>query len=125
MAYDAVMTSVRFALLLAASATLTACTGGGNSAGPAIVGTGTATLSWSAPTRNADGSPVSPIAGYYIYYGLSPTAMTQSIQLSDPSATSYVVRHLNPGTYYFGVAAYSASGARGMQTAPISKTILK
>jgi hypothetical protein len=114
MAYDAVMTSVRFAMLLAASAALTACKG-----------TGTAALSWSAPTRNADGSPLGPIAGYYIYYGPSPTAMTQSIQVSDPGATSYLVRHLSPGTYYFSVAAYSASGARGMQTAPVSKRILK
>jgi len=116
MAYDAAMTSVRLAMLLAASATLTACTGGGN---------GTAALSWSAPTRNADGSALGPIAGYYIYYGPSPRAMTQTIQVSDPSTTSYVVHHLSPGTYYFSVAAYSTSGARGMQTAPVSKRILK
>jgi hypothetical protein len=51
--------------------------------------------------------------------------MTQTIHVSDPGATSYVVRHLSPGTYYFSVAAYSTSGARGMQTAPVSKTILK
>ena len=114
MAYDAVMTSVRFAMLLAASAALTACKG-----------TGTAALSWSAPTRNADGSPVGPIAGYYISYGPSPTAMTQSIQVRGPGMTSYVVRHLSPGTYYFSVAAYGASGTRGTQTAPVSKTILK
>ena len=116
MAYDAAMSSVRFAMLLAASVTLTACTGGGD---------GTAALSWSAPTRNADGSPLGPIAGYYIDYGPSPTAMSQTIQVSDPGATSYVVRHLSPGTYYFSVAAYGASGARGMQTAAVSKTILK
>jgi len=115
MAYDAAMSSVRFAMLLAASVTM-ACTGGGD---------GTAALSWSAPTRNADGSPLGPIAGYYINYGPSPTAMTQTIQVSDPSTTSYVVRRLSPGTYYFSVAAYSASGARGVQTAPVSKTILK
>jgi len=101
-------------MLLAASAALAACKG-----------TGTADLSWSAPTRNADGSPLGPIAGYYIYYGPNPTAMTQTIQVSDPSVTSYMVRHLSPGTYYFSVAAYGASGTRGMQTAPVSKTILK
>jgi fibronectin type III domain protein len=116
MAYDAAMASVRFAMLLAASATLTACAGGGN---------GTAALSWSAPTRNVDGSPVGPIAGYYIYYGASPMAMSHTIEVSDPRATSYVVRHLSPGPYYFSVAAYSASGARGLQTEPVSKTILK
>jgi hypothetical protein len=114
MAYDSVMTSLRFAMLLAAGATLAACKGNG-----------TAALSWSAPTRNADGSPLGPIAGYYIYYGPSPTAMSQTIQVSDPGATNYIVRHLSPGTYYFSVATYSASGARGMQTAPVSKRILK
>jgi hypothetical protein len=50
------------------------CTGAGGPATQSVtvtVGatTGTATLSWSAPTTNTDGTPVTTLIGYHIYYG--------------------------------------------------------
>ena len=85
--------------------------------------TGTVTVSWTAPTTNTDGSPMGAITGYYIYYGPSPAAMTQTILLTDnPSATSYVVQHLRPGTYYFSIAASTASGMSA-RTLPVATTI--
>src|SRR5438309_11629995 len=35
---------------------------------------GTATLSWLAPTTNTDGAALTDLAGYVIYYGPRPTA---------------------------------------------------
>jgi len=32
-------------------------------------------LSWSAPTQNADGTPLTDLQGYYIYAGDAPDAM--------------------------------------------------
>jgi len=32
---------------------------------------GTALLSWTAPTENSDGSPLTDLAGYKIHYGSS------------------------------------------------------
>jgi hypothetical protein len=102
--------------LLAVAMTLAVCACGSRSA------TGTATLSWTVPTTNTDGSPIGTITGYYIYYGTSPAAMTQTLQLTNPSATTYVVEHLRPGTYYFSVAASTAAGTSA-RTPPMSTTI--
>jgi hypothetical protein len=86
--------------------------------------TGAADLSWTPPTQNTDGTPLTDLAGYTIYYGTDQGALTQTVQLASPSATSYVVANLSPGTYYFAVAAYSSDGAHSTQSLVGSKTIL-
>jgi hypothetical protein len=115
----------RYAMAFALASALTACNGRGNSLsnGAASAGRGTASLSWSAPDRNTDGSPLTQIAGYYVYYGPSASSMTQTIRLTDPAATSYVLTGLGPGTYYFSIAAYTKTGAEGQRTAPVATTI--
>lgn len=72
---------------------------------------GTATLSWSAPTDNSNGSPITGLAGYNIYYGTDPSNLTKSIDVSGASTTTYTVTGLTAGTYYFAVAAYNTEGA--------------
>jgi hypothetical protein len=64
------------------------------------------------------------LAGYTIYYGTSLGALTQTIQLANPSAISYSVGNLSAGTYYFAVSAYTSSGTQSAQSAIGSKTIL-
>jgi hypothetical protein len=110
------MPSHRSLLLLVLGGAFIACSGYTGPAG------GSASLTWAAPTQNLDGSPLGQIKGYYIYYGTSPTVMGQTVKVSDPKATSYVVKHLSPGTWYFSVAAYTAAGA-GAQTPVVSKTV--
>jgi hypothetical protein len=92
--------------------------GGGSSS------TGSASLSWTAPTRNTDGTPLMDLAGYTIYYGTNPSALTQTVQVANPSAVSYVVSNLSAGTYYFAVVAYTAVGTQSAQSSESSKTIL-
>jgi hypothetical protein len=71
--------------------------------------TKSATLSWTAPTRNTDGSTLTNLAGFRIYYGPSATSLVHSIQISNPSVTTYVVEDLAPGAYYFAVSAYTTA----------------
>jgi hypothetical protein len=82
---------------------------------------GTATLSWAAPTENTNGSALADLAGYRIYYGTSADALTQVIDVAN--VTTYVVTGLTAGTYYFAVAAYSSTGAQGGMSDTASKTI--
>ena len=89
-----------------------------------VAATGAADLSWTPPTQNTDGTPLTDLAGYTIYYGTNSGSLTQTIQLASPSATSYVVSNLNAGTYYFAVQAYSSDGTRSTLSALGSKTIL-
>jgi hypothetical protein len=84
---------------------------------------GTATLSWAAPTQNTDGSPITGLAGYHIYYGIDQSAPSQTIDITGATATSHVVQGLAPGTYYFTVVAYNASGVDSPESNVAVKTI--
>jgi fibronectin type III domain protein len=115
---------------LSASTTYTlSCTGAGGSATQSAAVTvtaapnGTATLSWTPPTTNTDGTPVTTLAGYHVYYGTSQAALTQSVAISGPTTTSYEVTGLAAGTWYFAVAADAMDGTEGPQSALGSKTL--
>jgi hypothetical protein len=86
-------------------------------------GIGTATLSWDPPRRNVDGSAIANLAGYFIYYGRSPTNLNVTIKIPDPYVTTYTVDRLGPGTYYFCILAFTATGIRSSASPTVSKTI--
>jgi hypothetical protein len=85
--------------------------------------TATATLSWVPPTHNTDGSALSDLAGYNIYYGTDASALTQTIQVSNAAALGYVVSGLAKGTtWYFAVTSYTAGGQESAPSAVTSKS---
>ena len=90
---------------------------------PASPTTGSATLSWTVPTENTNGTPVTDLAGYHIYYGTSEGAWTSTITVLEATETSYVVSGLAPGTYYFAVVAFNTAGEDSPQSNIASKTI--
>jgi hypothetical protein len=85
--------------------------------------TGTATLTWVAPTLNTNGTALTDLSGYHIYYGTSATQLNQEIILDSASATTYVINGLTSGTYYFVVTAVSSAGTESAQSNVASKTI--
>jgi hypothetical protein len=87
------------------------------------VAVGSATLSWTPPTTNTDGSPLTDLAGYKVYWGTSPGNYPNSTTLSNPGLSSYVVSNLAPGTYYFVATAFNSSGAESSFSGVASKTI--
>ncbi|MCW8998434.1 MAG: fibronectin type III domain-containing protein, partial [Kangiellaceae bacterium] len=73
--------------------------------------TGTATVSWTAPTHNTDDSELDDLTGYKIYYGQDADNLIDYILVEDPSQTSYVVEGLFTNTvYYFSVVACNSLG---------------
>ncbi len=74
---------------------------------PVLPTTGSATLSWTEPTENTDGTPITGLAGYHIYYGTSQGSLTSTITVASATETSYVITGLAPGTYYFTVVAFN------------------
>ena len=97
---QAISGSVSTSVLSATTAYTLSCTGtGGTTVQSATVtvtasttaSTGTATLSWVPPTENTDGTPVTTLTGYHIYYGTSEGALTQSIAAS--GATTIELRN--------------------------------
>jgi hypothetical protein len=84
---------------------------------------GTATVSWTPPTRNVDGSALTSLAGYRIRYGTNRSSLSNTITVTNVGVTRYVVQNLPVGTWYFGVQAYSSGGAQSALSTLASKTI--
>jgi hypothetical protein len=84
---------------------------------------GSAQLTWAAPGQNVDGTKLTDLAGYRIYYGQSPTGLLQVLEITNPATVTAVVPNLVPGTWYFAISAYSAGGAESARTTTVSKTI--
>jgi hypothetical protein len=84
---------------------------------------GAATLSWAAPDENTDGSALTNLAGYRIYYGTSADALDQVIDIPSVGITTYVVDDLVAGTYYFSIRAYNAVGAESALSNIVSDII--
>ncbi len=82
--------------------------------------TNIATLSWTAPTANTNGTPLTDLIGYKIVYGTSAAALNQSIAVG--LVTSRVVADLTPGTWYFAVIAVSSTSESDRSTV-VSKVI--
>jgi hypothetical protein len=84
---------------------------------------GSATLTWVAPTVNADGTPLTDLAGYFVRYGTTSGNYTTNVRLSDPTLGTYVVQNLASGTYFFTVAAFDTSDNASTNSSEVSKTI--
>jgi len=97
--------------------------GGTGTTGSTTPVTATAALSWNAPTQNSDGSPLTNLAGYNIYYGTDPSALTQTIQVANATALSYTVTGLaTKTTWYFTVTSYTSAGEESAPSSVTSKT---
>jgi len=83
----------------------------------------TATLFWEAPTSNTNGSPLTDLAGYRIYYGSNPRELVQTVQISSTGLQTYVIDDLAPGTWYFAVMAIARNGAESTLSNIVVKTI--
>jgi hypothetical protein len=100
---------------------LCACGGGGgggsDSGVSGVIGTskgsvtpsGTSvSLSWTAPSTNSDGSPLSDLAGYKVYYGPSSDSYIQSVDVGATAGAT--ISSLSVGSWCFAVTAYDTSG---------------
>jgi len=80
-------------------------------------------LTWTAPTTNTNGTAVTALSGFTIYYGTSQSSLTQSVVVSGSGATTYTITGLSAGTWYFAVAADAADGTQSAMSNVGSKTI--
>ncbi|HVW69349.1 MAG TPA: putative Ig domain-containing protein, partial [Steroidobacteraceae bacterium] len=78
------------ASLAAFSITVTSATTTGTTSG-------TATVSWAAPTENTNGTALTNLAGFRIYYGTDSNSLSQTASVADPTTLSYVIKGLASG----------------------------
>jgi hypothetical protein len=85
--------------------------------------TGSTTLSWQPPTKNTDGSTLTDLAGYRIYWGTTAGSYPNSVTLNNPGLSSYVVDNLVVGTYYFVMTTLNSAGEESGYSNAAAKTI--
>lgn len=108
------------ALVADAAAVATDCLGRPVSVPPA---TGTAQLSWEAPSTRTDGSPLKDLQGYRIKYGLAPDQLRCLIEIRDPGVTTWKVTGLSPGTWHFAVVSFDSGFVESDLSRVVSKRI--
>ena len=86
--------------------------------------TGAAELTWTAPTQNEDGTPLTNLAGYKVRYGQTPGALTEVRDIANPATTSVTIEGLSTGTWHFTLASYTNAGVESAPTGAVSKTII-
>jgi hypothetical protein len=86
-------------------------------------GSGSATVSWTPPTTNTDGSQLTDLARFRVVYGQAQANLDQSIDVADAAATSQVVSNLTSGTWYFAVVAVNDAGVESDASNVATKTI--
>ncbi len=84
---------------------------------------GSATLSWTPPTQNSDGTTLGNLASYRVMYGRTSSNLDQTVNVTNPSINRYVVENLSSGTWYFAVVAVNAAGVSSQLSNTASKTI--
>jgi hypothetical protein len=112
-------------MILALILTLGGCGGGsggdGGGSGSDTGGTGTISLAWDRPETNEDGTPLTDLRGYKIYYGTAPGVYNPSVDVPDPNATSHTLTGLTKGQIYYIVAtAYDTSWNESRYSNPVS-----
>lgn len=86
------------------------------------VALGSATVSWTPPTTNTDGSALTNLAGYRIYYGTSASSLSSMVE-AGVGVTSMAVSNLSPSTWYFAVRAFTSTGLESDSSQLATKTV--
>ncbi len=80
------------------------------------------TLRWQAPTENVDGSTLTDLAGYVIYWGTTSRNYSGSHTINSPATTQWEAT-MAPGTYYFAMTAFDAENNESGYSNEVLKVI--
>jgi hypothetical protein len=63
------------------------------------------------------------LAGYKVYYGQSPDALSWTIDVRGAGASSVEIQDLDHGSWYFAIASYNAAGIESSKSGIVTTTI--
>ena len=84
---------------------------------------GMATLDWTIPTLNTDGSALTDLAGFRVYYGSSSSALNNQVSIASPATTQASIEQLTAGTWYFAISDYNSTGVESAKSAVVSLVV--
>lgn len=90
---------------------------------PRVSAPGAVALRWVPPTANEDGSTLTNLAGYRIYYGRTADNLSNVMPLSNPGLARHVMEGLASGTWHFAITALAAGGAESERSPVVSTNV--
>lgn len=84
---------------------------------------GSATLAWAAPTTRTDGTALTNLSGYKIYYGRMSGTYDYTVDIASPGVLTYVVEGLVAGEWFFALSAYDSDDLESNRTEEVSWNI--
>jgi hypothetical protein len=84
---------------------------------------GSATLTWTPPTKNTNGTTLTDLTGFKVYWGTQQGVYTHSVVINNPTTKQWTLNNLAKGTWYFAVSATAASGQESSKSNVASKVI--
>ena len=81
------------------------------------------TIAWTPPTENTNGSTLTNLAGYHIYYGTSQSSLSKVVDITNPGLASYVLSTLTSGTWYFALTSINSQGVESARSAVVSTVV--
>ena len=107
------------AIILGAVLSLASC-GGADS--PIVATASVASslpVTWTTPTANVDGTTLTDLAGYRVYYGTSPGSQPNMVSVGKSNALT-IQGLLRGVTYYVSVSAVNSGGTESAKTGPVA-----
>ena len=78
-------------------------------------------IAWTAPVENVDGSMLTDLAGFRIYYGSSSRSYVNMVEVADPTATTTTL-NLSSGDYHVAMTALDLEGNESSYSNEVVKT---
>ena len=82
-----------------------------------------ATLTWQPPVLNTDGTALTDLSAFKVYWGSKQGTYPYSARIASSSARSHTVTGLGTGTWYFVVTALNTSGVESQRSNVWHKTV--
>jgi fibronectin type 3 domain-containing protein len=80
-----------------------------------------ATVSWTPPSLNTNGSASTDIVSYRVYYGTDASNLASFVLVSGATTTTTIISGLSVGTYYFAVSAVNSAGTSSVVSNVVSR----
>jgi hypothetical protein len=84
---------------------------------------GSASISWTAPTTNDDGSPIDGLTGFNVHRSSVKGGPYIKVSTEGVATLSKTVTGLEPGTYYFVVTAFNKWAKESKYSNEISRVV--
>ncbi|HUQ51316.1 MAG TPA: fibronectin type III domain-containing protein, partial [Gammaproteobacteria bacterium] len=82
-----------------------------------------ATLTWQPPALNTDGTPLTDLSAFKVYWGTTQGTYPYSAQISNVAARTHTVTGLQTGQWYFVVTALNSKGVESPKSNVWTKTV--